>query len=1298
VPPEAPPSPPQQSLQTFIPKLNRYIQAKVNRVPGEVSSYIDAVTALGSNGAAANSKQLASAVLPRLALYGALPPSLVPQLLPQLISDDYRAARLAAYLVQVQLGCGAAGTPTLPPTRGGEVLVPSPVPVEIMAWCWRDVVNEDASTRQLQMALRNLAVAKRGYPTLLKKDLVTGIQTVLKRAKEVVDPLNPSKKAHEDAAVLRHTALLATRVGVTDAKAAQKITEGILREVISPNPVTARHALALAVDFARKSPTTALEFLGVLVTDTAVLYETLGPKEACGPPKKQAAPTETINLQDKWGRVYLARLCSAVVHSTSGSLSGQVAGFYQMLTLLATRDDSTMVGMEAVKSLAGYFPQRQAGLGLDGAALEVTAQDARSRARAWQVLQSQADTEAVGGMFASGLAATLIGVIGERVMGGLQSGSPAVVCSAARAAGALGEARMRSGMRTRKRGAETAAVLAEIAEELQLVAEGRAGPAIRCPALEALFWFEEPGQPPRITPLSLLRNVTSSGEGQAAWPRDLLEAVMSSITRAERATPASSRLLMSCAGAVAAASPSGVNLSRVVEMWTAAIKAGRAGKEAALHAALGILSSPSPPSANAPTGASIDVLAQAASEDAAWLAFQRMSAWWLGENANVAAGEYAGTSGVVSSQAGELGTLKPPSGRVDIATHGTPLSAGEVIALQAAENPAMMAVVAQLQHAVLTMPWEVRIAAAQAIAKVAVRSEEPYRIHCYSILRSLAASDRATGNDPLGVAAVVTPAVKLLDRIYATRITLEGLAAKYGERPLEWPVHVVEQLTERNHVILSQIEEHIGSMPTGLFHPLGPVGRELLRTVATEGLEAFRGGLEQQKAADEEACLAREMQASDSGYGSAVPSISEAAAQSKVGVDGRPEWMQRLEGMQPPSPGAQQADSSDEEDADEDAQVTSTFTPADGGTDTLAEMMAQLDQQIAGPVRKREAWEQLPTPSEVVSAGDWQPPTPKSPPRSPLRSQHSRQSSWAEATPKRAMEGKAEVIYDFSGTDEQELTVFAGQQVSLQYESDAWMMVTTDSGRSGLVPSSFLNILTQNSPFSQPFNQDPFVAKTPTADAYARVSSDPFSAPDAAYDDPFAEPTPRDDPFAAEATYDDPFAEDKPAQAQPAQPSNDGGIQQREISFSENAIQPSSPVAVAAAATAQQARSPINAGAKVRHMPRPSLLNIDDDYMEANAAAGSGPVQEDLVPQQNEPSFANYVAPEPEPEVVAQPPRRLRRGKVTAAFVPEGEGEVAVQVGDLVEVDGEEEDGWVDIVRLSDGVEGIIPAWSVSYD
>lgn len=49
---------------------------------------------------------------------------------------------------------------------------------------------------------------------------------------------------------------------------------------------------------------------------------------------------------------------------------------------------------------------------------------------------------------------------------------------------------MRSGVRSRKRGLETAAVMAEIAEELQQVAEGSATPPIRSAALEALFWFQ----------------------------------------------------------------------------------------------------------------------------------------------------------------------------------------------------------------------------------------------------------------------------------------------------------------------------------------------------------------------------------------------------------------------------------------------------------------------------------------------------------------------------------------------------------------------------------------------------------------------------------------------------------------------------------------------------------------------------------------------------------------------------------------------------------------------------------------
>ena len=49
------------------------------------------------------------------------------------------------------------------------------------------------------------------------------------------------------------------------------------------------------------------------------------------------------------------------------------------------RDESSLVGIEAIRALAGHFPPRKASLGLDGKVVEVSAQDVRCRGRAWQV-------------------------------------------------------------------------------------------------------------------------------------------------------------------------------------------------------------------------------------------------------------------------------------------------------------------------------------------------------------------------------------------------------------------------------------------------------------------------------------------------------------------------------------------------------------------------------------------------------------------------------------------------------------------------------------------------------------------------------------------------------------------------------------------------------------------------------------------------------------------------------------------------------------------------------------------------
>ena len=67
----------------------------------------------------------------------------------------------------------------------------------------------------------------------------------------------------------------------------------------------------------------------------------------------------------------------------------------------------------------------------------------------------------------------------------------------------------------------------------------------------------------------------------------------------------------------------------------------------------------------------------------------------------------------------------------------------------------------------------------------------------------------------------MAPAVRLLDKIYATRVTLEDLSSKYGYQPLEWPLHVVEQLRDRNTAILGAIEGSICALPSGLYFPLG---------------------------------------------------------------------------------------------------------------------------------------------------------------------------------------------------------------------------------------------------------------------------------------------------------------------------------------------------------------------------------------------------------------------------------------------------------------------------------------------
>lgn len=78
----------------------------------------------------------------------------------------------------------------------------------------------------------------------------------------------------------------------------------------------------------------------------------------------------------------------------------------------------------------------------------------------------------------------------------------------------------------------------------------------------------------------------------------------------------------------------------------------------------------------------------------------------------------------------------------------------------------------------------VRVAASQAMAKVAVRSGEPYRVQCYSQLVVVAGwmgggsgSGGFASLDPLGVAPVVGPALEVLDAMYAGKDMLAAFTS-----------------------------------------------------------------------------------------------------------------------------------------------------------------------------------------------------------------------------------------------------------------------------------------------------------------------------------------------------------------------------------------------------------------------------------------------------------------------------------------------------------------------------------------
>jgi hypothetical protein len=289
--------------------------------------------------------------------------------------------------------------------------------------------------------------------------------------------------------------------------------------------------------------------------------------------------------------------------------------------------------------------------------------------------------------------------------------------------------------------------------------------------------------------------------------------------------------------------PSGIDLAKITDLWDAAVAAGKEGRAAVLAVVMEALASPAPPSTQARAGGGAAEVTRAAQEEDGWNAFVSTAAWWLGENANALCEEYCGrkltpaaipgsiaaaaataapaTPGRGAAAAGSMDEEDAAPGADDesedreadaaaaAAAAAASASAAELMAQFGGRSPTLSRILLALQSLMLTAVWQLRLAAAQALAKVAVRSGEPYRLQCYSILA--AATSAGGPGDALGLQSATRPALALLDRLYAAQQVLEGLWVEHGEDVEAWPKEVVASLGRRNAELARQVSARLAA-------------------------------------------------------------------------------------------------------------------------------------------------------------------------------------------------------------------------------------------------------------------------------------------------------------------------------------------------------------------------------------------------------------------------------------------------------------------------------------------------------
>nr|AAD15528.1 unknown protein [Arabidopsis thaliana] len=202
--------------------------------------------------------------------------------------------------------------------------------------------------------------------------------------------------------------------------------------------------------------------------------------------------------------------------------------------------------------------------------------------------------------------------------------------------------------------------------------------------------------------------------------------------------------------------------------------------------------------------------------------------WFLGENANYAASEYAWESAT------------PPGTALMM------LDADKMVAAASSRNPTLAGALTRLQRCAFSGSWEVRIVAIQALTTIAIRSGEPFRLQIYEFLYTLAeggvqsqlsemhlSNGEDQGASGTGLGVLITPMLKVLDEMYVGQDELIKDIRHHDNANKEWKDEELKKLYE-NHERLLDFVSMFCFIPRAKYLPLGPISAKLIDTYRTK--------------------------------------------------------------------------------------------------------------------------------------------------------------------------------------------------------------------------------------------------------------------------------------------------------------------------------------------------------------------------------------------------------------------------------------------------------------------------------